>query len=502
MGSEEEYGNKRRAMATRGSAPCALITLIVFLATALVFNKLRGGSTPTPVAAESATRTAADDGPIVLRNGHGVEVHVLPTGASIQKLLLPDRSGTLADVVLGFDTETPYADGTSPYFGAIVGRVANRIANATFTIDGRRYHLGVNEKGFPGSLHGGFKGFDKVKWTAERLSPRRLLNRRHGQAVRLSYTSPNGEEGYPGMLEVEVVYTLIDSARATDDADVPLAAGGYSELIQTISATVSGVPTPVNLAQHSYFNLGGHASGSVLEHEMTLHNATRYLPVDAHRIPTGEMRPVHGSAFDFLKPRSIGSRIGEVDGPGWRAGYDHCFVLHKLGEGPPPRARSLEAVTGGRPPPSADAGWWYRAPHLAATLSHRSSGRTMEVLTNAPALQVYTSNFLDASAPMKGTKGGAVYGRYGGLCLETQSFPNGPAHADDANQHGTNGPDHAAVHHRMRLGNHVSSRRMGGTHSNHVRQGPRVPYPTGTLRPGERYRHTTVYRFSTRQAPE
>ena len=316
----------------------------------------------------------------------------------------------------------------------------------------------------------------------------------------MSYTSPNGEEGYPGTLDVEVVYTLIDSARVTDDADVPLAPGGYAELIQTISATVSGVPSPVNLAQHSYFNLGGHASGSVLQHELTLHDATRYLPVDAHRIPTGEMRPVQGSAFDFLHPRSIGSRIGEVDGPGWRSGYDHCFVLHKLGEGPPPRAASLEAVTGNRPPPSADAGWWFRAPHLAATLSHKSSGRTMEVLTNAPALQVYTSNFLDASAPIKGTKEGAVYGRYGGLCLETQSFPNGPAHADDASK-GSEEAEHAAAYHRKRLGNAVSSRRMGGTHTNHVRQGPRVPYPTGTLRPGERYRHTTVYRFSTQPAP-
>lgn len=429
-----------------------------------------------------------DGDAIVLHGAHGVEVHILRTGASIQKLLIPDRNGKIADVALGFDSEIAYSDGRSPYFGAIAGRVANRIANATFTLDGETYKLSTNEKGFPGTLHGGSKGFDKVKWKSERLNPLALKHRRRGEAVSLKYTSIDGEEGYPGTLEVEVVYTLVSSARLTDDADRDLAAGGYAELVQSITASVTGKPTVVNLAQHSYFNLGGHASGSVLEHDLTLHDATRYLPVDAARIPTGVLQPVDGTAFDFTKPRAIGARIGEVHGPGWRAGYDHCFVLHGLGEAPPSARDSMEAIRGGRPPPAADAGWWFRAPRLAATLSHKPSGRTMEVLTNAPALQVYSSNFLDASQPIHGAKEGAVYGRYGGLCLETQSFPNGASHADDKR----------SSRPQRRKGDSMSSRRMGAYHDKDAYPMPqRVPYPSGVLRPGEKYRHTTVYRFST-----
>lgn len=504
MGSEDE-AKQRASSRTRSSVtPCAVITMAMFFATAFFFASFTGTkSSNVQVAAGSVDK----EPPLVLRNSHGVEVHILRTGASIQRLLLPDKSGALADVVLGFDSESHYSDGTSPYFGAMVGRVANRIANSTFTLDGKTYRLGSNEPGYA-HLHGGFKGFDKVVWRAEHLNPKALKHRRRGRAVRLSYTSPDGEEGYPGTLEVEVVYTLIDSARSFDDASGALAPGGHSELIQTISATVSGKPTVLNMAQHSYFNLGGHGSGSVLEHELTLPGATRYLPVDSRRIPTGEMRPVRDTAFDFLKPRRIGSRVGEVDGPGWSAGYDHCFVLHELGEGAPAHEASLDAIVGGRPPPAADAGWWLRAPRLAATLSHPPSGRTMEVLTNAPALQVYTSNFLDASAPIAGAKGGVTYGRYGGLCLETQSFPNGPSHADDAARAGGGAAGGGAAGgaageaskgppQRRPPSRSMAARRMGMPHSNHRWDHERAPYPTGVLRPGERYRHTTVYRFST-----
>ena len=449
-------------------AGCVAVACLVAVVLVLVAIPKGNFRAPQPAAGTA----------FVLRNTHGVEVHLLSTGASIQRLLLPDRHGALADVALGFEEEEPYADGRSPYFGAIAGRFANRIANATFKLDGKAYRLPRNEAGFPGSLHGGRKGFDKVSWKGEHL-PQPLTRfqklHRRGDAVRFRYASVDGEEGYPGALDVEVVYTLTDSARGRDDARTPLAPGGYCELIQSITATVTGAPTVINLAQHSYFNLAGHASGTVLEHELTLPTATRVLPVDGHRIPTGHLKPVQGSPFDFLRPSSLGARIAEVDGPGWRAGYDNCFVLHGLGDAPPALKDSLGSARGGKPPPAADAGWWLRTPRLAATLSHRASGRTMEVLTNAPGLQLYTSNFLDASRPIPGTKDGARYGRYGGVCLETQSFPDGPSHVNS-----TLGMGAAATHAR------AASRSTE----------PRATYPTGVLRPGEKYRHLTIYRFS------
>lgn len=392
-------------------------------------------------------------GAVVLRNKNGVEVHVLPTGAVIHRLLLPDRDGQVEDVVLGMATEASYSDGSSPYFGAIVGRFANRIANASFVLDGRTHRLNTNEGGFPGSLHGGTRGFDKVKWSAKWLDPNRLknrlrfgLNRRRGEAVHLRHASPDGEEGYPGRLDAQIVYTLTDGV---DGESV-------GELIQTVTATTDA-PTVVNMAQHSYFNLRSHAhAASVLEHELTMHTAEHVLPVDTHRIPTGHMLPVASTPFDFTSGRPLGAAIQKVDGPGWRAGYDHCFVLHGLGGadgGAHGGGRGRARRKGGLPPPAADEGWWQSTPKLAATLRDPASGRTMEIATNAPGLQLYTSNFLDGT--LRGTKDGALYEKYAGVCLETQSFPDGPNRVPGA-------------------------------------------YPTGVLRPGEEYRHVTSYKFSAR----
>lgn len=364
------------------------------------------------LSAPSAEEIAA---PLVLRSPGGVEVHVLRVGAAIQRLLVPDRRGVRRDVALGFDEARQYAEPGTPYFGAVVGRVANRIANATFTIDGRTHRLSQNEAGFPGCLHGGVRGFDKVVWDAAPLQ-----RRADGSAsLRLTYRSPDGEEGFPGAVSVEVTYTL--------------SKGG--ELALDIAATADRA-TPVNLAQHAYFNLAGHASGDVLGHELTLHGAAHVLPVDSARIPTGEFRAVAGTPYDFSKPRAVGSRIDEVDGPGWSGGYDSCYVLHGLG------AAVREHVQSGA--------MAVPFPQLAATLHHPPSGRVMEVLTTAPGLQLYTGNFLDGT--LRG-KGGTWYGRHSGLCLETQGLP------DSVNQ---------------------------------------PAFPSTVLRPGEAYRHRTVYRFSAR----
>ena len=350
---------------------------------------------------------------ILLRNAAGSEVHVLRTGAIIKKLRVPDRDGNLDDVVLGFDDEARYLR-DSPYFGAVVGRVANRIANATFELDGATYRLATNEGGMPGTLHGGARGFDKVAWN--------VLHRTTDKVV-LEYTSADGEEGYPGELHVKVRYEL--TAR--------------SELVFEVTAHTTK-PTPINIAQHSYFNLGGHGSGSVLDHVLTLHKATHVLPIDSHRIPRG-LQPVANTPFDFLTPRPIGVGIGRVDGPGWRAGYDHCFALHGAGAELAREGASVRGRRAGDGPPT---------PQLAATLYHPGSGRTMEVHTTLPGIQLYTSNFLDGSIV---GKGGAKYEKYAGVCLETEGFPD-------------------AIHHPN--------------------------WPTVVLRPGETFRHRTLYSFSAR----
>ncbi len=304
---------------------------------------------------------------VTLTNGNGVTLRVMTYGGIIVSLTVPDRAGRLGDVVLGYDSLAGYLR-TSPYFGAIVGRYGNRIAKGRFSVGGTEYRLATNNG--PNSLHGGIRGFDKVVWTAE------AFEGDSGVGVRLGYTSVDGEEGYPGTLRVTVTYTL--TAR--------------NEVAIDYQATTDRA-TPVNLTQHSYFNLAG--SGDILGHELTL-AADRFTPVDSTLIPTGELAEVAGTPFDFRAPHRIGERIGHDDEQLRRGrGYDHNFVLTR--------------------PDSGLA--------LAARLIDSSSGRTLEVRTTEPGIQFYTGNFLDGSIT---GKAGTVYRPRTGLCLETQHFPNSP----------------------------------------------------------------------------
>jgi aldose 1-epimerase len=303
-----------------------------------------------------------------MTNSNGVEVRAMTYGAIITSIKVPDRQGTIGDVVLGFDTLAAYKD--SPYFGAVVGRYGNRIAKGQFTLDGRTYKLATNNG--PNHLHGGVKGFDKQVWTAQ------PVNNASGVGVTFTRTSPDGEEGYPGNLKATVTYTLTDK----------------NELMIHYEATTDKA-TPVNLTQHTYFNLAG--SGDILGHELML-NADRYTPVDATLIPTGELAPVQGTPFDFRKPTAIGARIAASD-PQLKNGngYDHNWVLNRASTGLQPAAQVFEPT----------------------------SGRTLAVATTEPGVQFYSGNFLDGT--LKG-KGGVVYKQRSGMCLETQHFPDSPNH--------------------------------------------------------------------------
>lgn len=303
-------------------------------------------------------------------NSAGMEARVIDYGGIIVSLRVPDRDGELEDVVLGFDSLEGYV-GEHPYLGAIIGRVGNRIANGRFTLDGQEYQLPVNNG--PNSLHGGNRGFDKVVWSAEPFENNR------GRGLILRYTSADGEEGYPGTLEARVTYTL------TDD----------NELIFDYHATTDAA-TPVNLTQHSYFNLAGNGEGTILDHEVML-NASRFTPVNRNLIPTGELQPVAGTPFDFTEPTPIGSRI-EADNEQleFAGGYDHNFVIDRS---------AGDSLT------------------LAARVHESTSGRVLEVLTTEPGVQFYTGNFLDGTLT---GKDGAVYERRTGFCLETQHFPDSP----------------------------------------------------------------------------
>ncbi len=333
----------------------------------------------------------------VLVNANGCVMNVVSWGATVTKLYVPDRSGERVDIALGFDKLGPYLVGGEkrhPYFGCTTGRYANRIAGGKFTIDGTEYQLATNNG--PNHLHGGINGLDRRVWKGEPVTD-------SGQAaVRFTYRSVDGEEGYPGNLDMTVTYTLTD-----DD-----------ELRIDYEATTDK-KTPVNLTNHTYFNLAGAGNGDILGHLLEI-DADRYTPVDDTLIPTGELAPVEGTVMDFRTPTAIGARIEEVGGD--PTGYDHNYCLN------------------------GTAGELRRC----GSVYHEGSGRYMEFFTTEPGVQFYSGNFLDGSIT---GKDGKVYQKHYGLCLETQHYPDSP-----------NKPD----------------------------------FPSVILEPGQTYKHTTVYRFSTK----
>jgi aldose 1-epimerase len=335
-----------------------------------------------------------------LANVHGVAVDFIPLGGTITSIRVPDRHGRVADVAAGFDTAEEYArDGR--YMGALIGRFANRIANGRFTLDGVEYSLPCNNG--PNQLHGGPCGFSSMTW---RVAP---FARRGVRGAVLCASSASGDQGFPGTMNVRVTYALDD-----DDAF-------------TVSySAVTDAPTVVNLTQHMYFNLAGHDAGTILDHELEI-EATYITPVDAGLIPTGAFRGIRGTPFDFTNAQTIGARIGAEDEQLRLAGgYDHTFVLN--------HPRSARARM---------------EPAFAARLRDSASGRTLEVWTTEPGVQLYTGNTFDEGRP---GKGGYAYPRYGAVALETQHFPDSPNQSQ---------------------------------------------FPPTVLRPGDEFLSTTIYRFST-----
>ena len=324
-----------------------------------------------------------------LTNDNDLKAQITNYGGIVTSLQVPDRDGNLGDIVSGYDSLEEYIK-NNPYFGALIGRCGNRISKGKFTLNGVEYTLATNQDA--NHLHGGIKGFDKMVWDAEEMQTD------EGPALKLTYLSKDGEEGYPGNLSCTVIYTLTNN----DELKVSYKA-------ETDKDTV------VNLTHHSYFNLGGHDSGDTLGHELMI-NADNYTAVDEELIPTGQIKPVKDTPMDFTKPTAIGARIDQVEG-----GYDHNYVLN-----------------------SSDGSL-----ALAASVYEPKTGRVMEISTTEPGIQFYSGNFLDGS--IKGKD--AVYNKHSAFCLETQHFPDAP-----------NKPD----------------------------------FPSIVLRPGEKYTHLTVHKFSAR----
>ncbi len=365
---------------------CAAVVILVGAAGANAATKLTEadfGKTPDGAAIKIHTLT----------NAHGVQARITNYGGIVVSLDAPDRDGKMADVVLGFDALPEYVANPTTYFGAIIGRYGNRIGDARFTLNGVEYKLPKNDG--ENCLHGGGNGFFKRVWTARALP--------NGD-LELGYRSKDGEEGFPGNLSVTVTYRLTDA----------------NELRIEYAATTDK-ETVVNLTNHSYFNLKGAGAGDILGHQLML-NADRFTPVNQNLIPTGELRPVSGTPYDFRKLTPIGARIEQNDEQlKFGKGYDHNWVLNRTGS----------------------------ALALAARVEEPSSGRVLEALTTEPGVQFYSGNFLDGS--VKG-KGGKTYPRRSAFCLETQHFPDSPN---------------------------------------------RPAFPSTVLKPGQQYRSTTVYRFST-----
>ena len=309
---------------------------------------------------------------VTLSNHHGMKVRVLAWGAALQELIVPGRSGP-TDVILGYDDMTGYLK-ASNYFGATIGRYANRIAKGRFTLDGKAYQLATNDG--PNALHGGNRGFDKHMWTIARVD-----SGPQDASATLTYTSPDGEEGYPGTMQVTATFTLTES----------------NELHVTYRAS-SDKPTIANITNHSYFNLGGVGAGHSATEAVVTIPAASYTPVDTTLIPTGEIRRVAGTPFDFRKPRRVADRIRDGRDEQLRIarGYDQNWVISRA------PVKGLQ---------------------LMAKVQDTASGRTMEIFSNQPGVQFYTGNFLDGTAT---GKGGVIYRQGDGLCFEPQVFPDTP----------------------------------------------------------------------------
>ena len=304
-----------------------------------------------------------------LTNKNGLKAKVTEYGAILVSMEVPDKAGKVADITHGYDTLAGWLTNTS-YFGSTVGRFGNRIRDGKFSLDGKDYKLATNNDpgGIPCALHGGLKGFDKVAWAGKAVGD---------NAVELTYTSKDGEEGYPGNLTVKVTYSLDDANELKWDA-----------------VATTDAPTVLNIVQHTYWNLSGDPTKSINDHILTL-NAENYLPTDAGLIPTGDIAPVKGTPMDFTKPTAIGERVGEdFEALKLGGGYDHAWVVKK-GEGV----------------------------RLDARVKDPKSGRVMEISSNQPAIQFYGGNFLDGKAV---GKGGVAYTYRTALALETEGFPNSP----------------------------------------------------------------------------
>ena len=352
----------------------ALLCALLFVGELSLAGSLSSQGMRGTIRKETFGKTASGEqiGLYTLSNKKGMEVAITNFGATVVVLKVPDRAGKLADVVLGFDTLQGYENGTA-YFGATVGRYGNRIGGGKFSIDGKTYTLPKNNG--DNTLHGGITGFNKKVWMAREIASK------DGESLEMSYSSADGEEGFPGNLSVKVVFTL-----PTDG----------NELTIDYTATTDKA-TVLNLTNHSYFNLAGEGNGDILDHVLTLY-AKQFTPVDKTLIPTGELRDVAGTPLDFTRATAIGKRINEsYEQLVFGKGYDHNWVIASDGR---------KGLT------------------LAAEAYDPKSGRTLEVLTTEPGVQFYSGNFLDGP---KG-KGNKAYGQRAAFCLETQHFPDSPNH--------------------------------------------------------------------------
>lgn len=380
-----------------------IASLVVLTGISAALAAVVGCTTNSPNRAVGGTITRESWGKLpdgskvdlyTLRNENGLEARISNYGGIVTSLKVPDRNGKLDDVVLGYDNLAGYLK-ESPYFGCLVGRYGNRIARGMFSLDGITYRLATNN--YPNHLHGGNKGFDKRLWSA------RAMVEDSDPKLELTYTSRDGEEGYPGTLTVKAVYSLTTA----------------NALRLDYTATTDK-PTVVNLTQHSYFNLA--TRGDILGHIVQM-QAEHFTPVDSTLIPTGEIKPVAGTPFDFRLPTAIGARINQADEQlRFGGGYDHNWVFTKL-------VNDLR---------------------LLATVTEPTTGRVLEVLSTEPGLQFYSGNFLDGNIT---GKGGRIYQYRNGFCMEPQHYPDSPNHPN---------------------------------------------FPSVVLEPGQTYRNTIIYQFSTK----